>query len=47
MATHVLWSINNLEVQGNQLRTKRNLLEIYYGNEIASSAFVGLAKSVY
>ena len=32
MASCLLWSINNLE--GSQLRTKRNLLEIYYCNEI-------------
>ena len=39
MATRVLWSINNLKVQGSQLRTKRNLLQIYCCNEIGSSAF--------
>ena len=37
MATRVLCRINNLEVQGCQLRTKRNLLEIYC-YEIGSSA---------
>ena len=32
-------ALNNLEVQESQLRTKTNLSEIYYCNEIASSAF--------
>jgi len=41
IATRVLWSINNLEVLRSQLRTKRNLWEIYYCNE--SGAF-SLAK---
>ena len=43
MATRVLWSINNLEVQGSQLRTKRNLLEFII--EMKSEALLlGLAK---
>ena len=41
IATRVLWSINNLEVLRSQLRTKRNLWEIYHCNE--SEAF-SLAK---
>ena len=48
MATRVLRNINNLEIPGSQLRTKRDLLEIYYCNQSGSSAFrLGLIYILY
>ena len=45
MATRVLGSINNLDVQESQLRTKRNLLEFTLMN--SGALLLGLAKSIY
>jgi len=47
MATRVLWSINNLEVQGSQLWTKRNLIRIFIIVMKSGAPLLGLAKSIY